>query len=148
GGASLSAQVTPPNEDQTYLLGYWYKTPAGFTPATGAGFTVTPSVDGTASTPLTSAFQDTGGAWAYATLAIPLTAGQSSLSLAISAANAASSAVLIDDVLVVPMVSKVVARAYDPSFRLVLSTLDSAGRTIRTIYDDFQRITASVGPRE
>jgi large repetitive protein len=146
--ASLTTGVTPPNEDQTYLLGYWYKTPAGYTSVDGAGFTVTVSVDGSVTATLTSQFQDSGGTWAYATLGIPLTAGQSSIALSIQAANASADTVLVDDVLVVPLVSKLVVRAYDPTYRLVLSAMDSTGRTLRTVYDDFQRQSATVGPQE
>ncbi|HEX5749729.1 MAG TPA: RHS repeat-associated core domain-containing protein [Archangium sp.] len=148
GGASLSARLTPPNVSQTYLLGFWYKTPAGFTPVTGAGFSVTVSVDGVAGTPLTAAFADTGGTWAYRTLGIPLTAGTSSIALSVQAANPSQSAVLLDDVFVAPLTGRLAARTYDPGSHLTTATLSASGRTLRMRYDAFNRTVATVGPVE
>ena len=148
GEGSLAFQVTPPNVATVYLLGFWYKTPAGFTPVAGAGFTATLNVDGVAGSPLGAPFADTGGIWTYCTLGIPVTAGNNSVTLDIAAANSSSDLLLIDDVFVIPLVSKLSVHTYDPSYQLLTATLDSAGTTTRRLYNGFQRLTATVGTDE
>ncbi|WP_321807418.1 RHS repeat-associated core domain-containing protein [Burkholderia sp. BCC1993] len=145
GEGTVSVQLSPANVDATYLLGFWYKTPAGFTPVAGAGFTATLSVDGTAGTPRFAPFADSGGTWVYCTLGIPVTAGQGSVTLAVAAANASSDVVLLDNVFVTPLVSKMTVRVYDPSYRLLTATLDAAGTTMQRRYNAFQRLTATIG---
>ncbi|HEX7907986.1 MAG TPA: hypothetical protein VF534_07830, partial [Paraburkholderia sp.] len=145
GEGSLSTQISPPNVDSTYLLGFWYKTPAGFVPAQGAGFTATLSVDGVSGAALAAAFADTGGAWAYRTLGIPVSAGKTGVTLAVAAANTSSATVLVDDVFVAPLLGKLAVRVYDPSYQLLTATVDAAGTTITRCYNAFQRLTATVG---
>ncbi|NTJ62043.1 hypothetical protein G6M50_12110 [Agrobacterium rhizogenes] len=148
GTAMLTTTLTPANISQNYLLGFWYKTPAGFSPGNDAGFSVVVMVDGLLTEVLGVSFDDTGGAWTYRTLGIPLIAGQRSIELIIQATNTAEDAVLIDDVLVTPLASKVSVRAYDTPTHQVTAMVDSAGHTLRCIYDSFQRLVAKVGPQE
>ncbi|MFM0289081.1 RHS repeat domain-containing protein [Paraburkholderia megapolitana] len=148
GEGSLSVGITPPNIDTTYLLGFWYKTPSGFTPTTGTGFGVTVTVDGVAGEPLGAAFADTSGIWTYQTLGIPIKAGQQSVALDVAAANNSSDAVLLDDIFVAPLLGKMSARIYDPSYRLLTATVDASGTTMRRLYNGFQRLTATTGADE
>lgn len=148
GEGSLSIGLVPPNIATTYLLGFWYKTPDGFTPTTGTGFSATVTVDGVAGAPLSAAFADTGGIWAYRTLGIPIEAGQDSVALTVAAANNGSVAVLLDDIFVAPLLGKMSARIYDPSYRLLTATVDASGTTIRRLYNGFQRLSATTGADE
>lgn len=148
GVASASVTITPPNANATYLLGFWYKTAAGFVAADGAGFSIAVSVDGVLATTLQSMFNNTSDEWVYQTLGVPLTAGTTSLSLEVSAGNSATSAVLIDDILITPLVSEVTVRVYDAGTHQVTARMDASGYTTRTSYDRFQRKIATVGPDE
>lgn len=148
GEGSLSVRITPPNTEQVYVLGFWYKTPTGFAATDGAGFSATVTVDGKAGSPISADFADTDGQWSYQTVGIPIAAAQQSVTLDIAAANASSSVVLLDDIFVSPLHSKAMARVYDPSYQLLTATLDLAGTTTRRNYDAFQRLAATVGPDE
>ncbi|HXH14372.1 MAG TPA: RHS repeat-associated core domain-containing protein, partial [Alphaproteobacteria bacterium] len=148
GTGSLAVSVTPANVSQIYVLGYWYKTPAGFQPEAGTGWTIVVSVDGVPTTPQIVRFEDTNARWAYKTVGIPLTAGQASLSITATATNTAATPVLLDSVFVTPLVSSLQAKTFDTGYNLVTSIMDTSGRTIRTLYDRFQRVVATVGPEE
>jgi RHS repeat-associated protein len=145
GIASLSAKLTPANVSQTYVLGYAYKTPAGFTSADGTGFSITVSVDGTVASTQTSSFEDTEGQWLFQTVGIPFQAGQQSVELSLQAGNTSLSPVLLDNVFAAPRVSTLSVQTFDTRYHLVTSTLDSGGRVMRASFDRFQRALASVG---
>lgn len=148
GSASVEITVTPANVAQTYVLGYWYKTPAGFAPTGYAGWTIVVSVDGYPLAPQWVGFGDTGGAWAYNTVGVPLTPGSRSLSLTATATNGSAATVLLDDVFAVPLGASLSAKTFDAGYNLVTSTMDAGGHTLRTQYDRFQRVVASIGPDE
>lgn len=145
---SLSVRITPPNTEQVYVLGFWYKTPSGFAATEGAGFSATVTVDGKAGSPISSDFVDTDGQWSYQTVGIPIAAAQQSAILDIAAANASNDVVLLDDMFISPLHSKAMARVYDPSYQLLTATIDLAGTTTRRNYDAFQRLAAAIGPDE
>ena len=143
-GAILSAGVQPATGVQTYLLGYWYKTAAGFPTRSGAGWTITISTNGRTIGSQSAPFADTGGLWAYATVGINLP-GEPGLIVEVSAANTSIMAVLVDDVFVAPLVSQVLIRTFDPGLHLLFSTMRANGLTQRTCYDAFLRTVASIG---
>ena len=135
--ARLAVTLSPmPNADR-YLVGFWYRTPAGFTPETGVGCT---AVAGGAA--LAAGFDDTGGEWAFKTLGVPID-GQS---IAVTLANPSSTDVWLDSVHVVPLASSLIARIYDPSTRSLTATMDAGGRTRWMQYDSFERPTLQLGP--
>lgn len=143
GGASLTLTATPALSGAgPYLLGYWVKTPAGWTPGAGAGWTVTVTADGKAQPAVTAPFPATGGVWSFATLPVPLPAAGSSLTVAAVAANAGAQAVQLDEVHLAPLGAALRLTSYDPDFRLTTAESDGAGRRTRTFYDRFQRPVA------
>ncbi len=144
GEASLTLTVTPAATDGgPYLLGYWVKTPAGYTPGNGTGWTVTVTAGGTAQPPVTTAFPATNGVWRFATLPvplpIPLPASIDPLTITAVAVNAGTQAVQLDEVHLAPLAAALRLTSYDPDFRLPIAESDGAGRRTRIFYDRFQR---------
>lgn len=141
GGASaqVSTSVGVNPAAQNYVVGFWYKTAAGFTPANGAGCTVA-----YAGTTYAAAFANTNGEWALATIGVPVASGGATLQLTI--ANSAAQDVLLDAVYAAPLPGSMIARAYDPVTQNYTSTMDSGGRTRWAYYDSFQRPSIQVGP--
>jgi RHS repeat-associated protein len=148
GAGSLSVTVTPANASRTYVLGYWYKTPAGFAAAAGTGWTVQVSVDGALVSTRSASFGDTGGRWRYATIGIPITAGEASIAITAKATNASGAVVKLDGVFLAPLDGGLTAQTFDPGYHHVTASMDASGRTQRSMYDRFQRVVASVGPEE
>jgi large repetitive protein len=144
-GGTLSAQIQPGAGVPVYLLGYWYKTPAGFPARSGSGWTITVTTNGQTTGLQSAAFTDTGGRWAYATMGINLPASGPGVILQISAANTSAMAVLLDDVFITPLLSDVLIRVFDPGLHLLSSTMRASGLTRRTCYDAFFRPIAIIG---
>ncbi|MEA2564064.1 MAG: large repetitive protein [Acidobacteriota bacterium] len=142
GGAAASAAVTvtPRNVDSPYLVGCWYKTPAGFSGGDNAGWTVTV----TGQSPIFVPFDDTGDEWAYRTIPVPLPPG-GGLSVALSAANGSGQDVRLDSLFVGPLVNGLTARTFDTATQQPTATMDAGGRTSRTYFDRAGRPTVSVG---
>ena len=123
---------------QPYVIGYWYKTPPGFTPNTGSGCSYT-----TQGPAVSTLFGATDGAWAMQTIGVA-TSGAGTL--AVTLANAGASDVLVDSVFVAPLVGGVMASTFDGVTQLVTGVTDTGGRTRWMSYDSFQRPTLHVGP--
>lgn len=140
GGAAaqLSVKVVPGNT--TYVVGFWYKTAAGYTPAAGAGSTI---VTGGASN--TSAFEPTNGQWVLKTIGVPI-GGGGSPSIEVTLANPTATDVLLDSVYIVPLAGGMIARTFDEESQVMTSSADAGGRTRWSLYDSFLRPTLQVGP--
>jgi large repetitive protein len=149
-GASLTITRMPGDVDEPeiYLLGYWYKTPAGFRPVAGAGWTIAVTSGGQSAGSQQIVFEDTGGVWAYRTVGVRLPAGGRAMVLTATAANTAADTILLDDVVVMPLAGSLLAKTFDTGYNLTNSTMDAGGRTLRTQYDAFKRVVASIGPDE
>ncbi|HEY7770714.1 RHS repeat-associated core domain-containing protein, partial [Longimicrobium sp.] len=147
-GGSLSVALAPGAGAATCVVGYWYKTPAGFQPPPDTGWSVAVSVDGTPAAPVTRPFGDTGGEWVYATIGVPLPPGAGTVHVAATASvgQGASGSVLLDAVFAAPLDAQLAARTFDTGYHLVTSTMDASGLVSRTFYDRFQSSVAQVGP--
>ncbi|MFL6292600.1 MAG: RHS repeat-associated core domain-containing protein [Thermoanaerobaculia bacterium] len=146
GGVSAAAAVTvtPRNADCSYLVGCWYKTPAGFAAGSSSGWTATVTADGVQQSPVFVAFEDTGDEWAYRTFPVPLPDADS-LSVALSVANGTSQDVHLNSLFVGPLVNGLTARTFDTATQLPMSTMDASGRTSRIYFDRAGRPTVMVG---
>ncbi|MDT7950753.1 MAG: RHS repeat-associated core domain-containing protein [Acetobacteraceae bacterium] len=147
-GGTLSARVTPANVTQTYLLGYWLKTPAGFAPNEASGWSIGIEVDGGAAATSFVPFASTSGEWRFVTVPVPLTAGTSSLALQLTAANAGAVGVLLDDVFVAPLLGGTVMQVFDSLLEVSICTMRADGQTLRRFHDRFGRVVANAGPQE
>ena len=137
-GATLSTSVTPQGMHKTFLLGFWYKTQAGFAPS-DSGWTITGCKD-----QKSVLFDDTNGQWRYKTAALLLEEGAEKLT--ITATNKSSSDVLLDNILLIPLGSDLAVSVWNPQKRLLTASMDHAGRTTLTRYGFFDQTIASVGP--
>ncbi|MGH3873103.1 MAG: RHS repeat-associated core domain-containing protein [Pseudonocardiaceae bacterium] len=147
-GASVRVTVTPPDSTGRYLVGCWYKTPTDFQPTPGSGWTVTVARGGVDETPIFVGFPKTAGVWSYQTIPIDLTGhgrGGGTLTVTLATANASTQAVLVNQLVVMPLVASLIARTFDGRSQLVTSTTDAGGRTSRTCYDRLGQPTVSVG---
>ena len=142
GGASISVSVAP-TAAATYVVGYRYRTPAGFT-AQGGGVQATVTVDGAGQPPVSSAFACTDDAWTYATLAVPIPAG-SARAMVVEVVNAGTADVHVDSILIAPLPSGANAQSFDPVSLQPLATMDGSGRTNLTAYDRSLQPTVTVG---
>ena len=151
GGASASLSVTvePESDETPYIAGGWYKTPAGFEPSSGAGWSIVVTVDGVAQPATETSFEDTSGEWSYVTLPVELDAGgdataASQIEIGVTVANDTGDDVHLDSLLVLPLVNVLTARTFDEATHQVTSTMDAGGRTSFTYYDRAWQATVSV----
>jgi large repetitive protein len=140
GGAAaqVSVSITKPSPSQVYVIGIWYKTAAGFTPAAGARCMI--ASDGNSNS---AQFQQTNGKWTL--LTVPVTAsGSNPVKAALT--NSTPADIVLDSVYVVPLVGGMIARTFDVESQLITSAADAAGRTRWSFYDSFFRPSLQVGP--
>lgn len=142
-GASVGVSVIPIAHEPVYVVGCWYKAPAGFRGDGGSGWTVRVS----SADPIFTPFEDTGGRWSYRTIPVTLPTGSdgSGRTLTLTVTNTADGDVRLNTLMVVPLVNGLTARVYEPSANLVTATMDAGGRTSFTRYDSLGQPTATVG---
>ncbi|HKY03237.1 MAG TPA: RHS repeat-associated core domain-containing protein, partial [Blastocatellia bacterium] len=138
--AEARLSVTVSAAYPTYVVGFWYKTAAGYTPASGAGATI--AAGGRSNT---SEFKPTDGEWVLKTIGVPI-AGGGSPSIEVTLANTTAADVLLDCVYVVPLAGGMIAKTFDEEGQMVTSSTDAGGRTRWSLYDRFSRPTLQVGP--
>ncbi|MCW2933119.1 MAG: Rhs family protein [Actinomycetia bacterium] len=136
-GAAATRAALAPRAGETYVFSAWCKTDPGFTQGT-SGWTLTITADGSP-TNQTLPFPDTGGAWSMQSAAIAVPASENGVTLTIAVTNTTTTSVHVDDVTLVPLTSRFIARSYDAVSRLPLDRIDRAGHTWRTIRDTFLR---------
>jgi RHS repeat-associated protein len=143
GGGSLSVAVTPGTGGQRYVLGFAVKTPVGFEPAAGSGWSIEVTA-GASRTRQSAPFPATGGVWSFGTVGIAVPDGAGPFVVTVTASNAASQAVLLDAVSIAPLGSALKVQTFAPDSFVVTSSRDAGGRTSRTVYDEFHRSIASL----
>ncbi len=146
--AALSVTVQPSNRSQTYLLGFWSKTSAGFVTDGRSGWTVLVSTGGVTGEPTGLPFADTGGTWRYRTLGIPIKPGSHGQVISATATNTGTGTVLLDGIVLMPLDATLTAMRRDDRFGLVTAKMDAAGRICRRLYDADQRPTIEIGPAD
>ena len=149
GSGTLSITLTPARQRQRYILGWWYKTGSGFAGESRSGWIIKIARPGASDgRKIVAPFQDTGGKWSYACQVIDLDDDQASLTVQVTASNFAAMPVLLDDVSISPFPASVVAGSYDTDSTLLLSETHLGGKTLRYLFDRFQRKMGGVGQGE
>ncbi len=138
-GGSLSRTIAVTDDDQTYLLSFWYKTADGFA---DHGLQVSNS-ENYASHPAAAQFSATGGQWCCQTVALEIPA-HAAEELTITWQNHGGAELLMDDVVIMPLQSELGSHVYDPVFMYVAATNVSPGRTSRLLRNRFHQLTANV----
>jgi RHS repeat-associated protein len=130
-----------PKRKQVYVLGYWYRTPAGY--AGSGGWKA--EVEG--AQPIEKAFVDTAGVWTFDYLAVDTSkATDTEVSVKLTATNTAKTAVVIDNLRWLPDVSGFSAFTYDEGRALTTCQMTQGTGLERVFYDGFGRSVGSVGP--
>lgn len=151
-GGSLSKSFQPFSKN-IYIIGYWYKTAAGYEPSNGSGWSITVSVPGSqpaVNSPIQKSFADTGGKWIFDYVLVDLSAFQphDKVTVAVQASNNSSNRVWIDNVRWVQQLHTFSAYAYDTVNSRITSQLGNGSLLERVYYDQFSRRIGTVGPEE
>lgn len=139
----LSTTVRP-RRAETYLVGCWYKTPAGVTPATGTEVKVTATA-GKKHDTQTTAFPASDGAWRYLSVPVDLTklTGEEAIELDVRFANAGPQDLWLDAVRIAPLVSQFKAVTLDHLSRVPTAVTELDGSVHRIGLDRDFRPTLS-----
>ncbi len=155
----------PDDQYGTYVLSCWVKTEAGYNSSTNSSFklhtkrdsgnnSLYPSI---AAAWISIPIDDTDGKWEYLEVALDLgrvrelgdIPASELLRLRTFTANQdPDHYFLVDDITFRPLDSGFSATIIDPETRRVTARLGNNGETMRTVYDDFHRPLASIGPDE
>ncbi len=155
----------PDDQYGTYVLSCWVKTEAGYNSSTNSSFklhtkrdsgnnSLYPSI---AAAWISIPIDDTDGKWEYLEVALDLgrvrelgdIPASELLRLRTFTANQdPDHYFLVDDITFRPLDSGFSATIIDPETRRVTARLGNNGETMRTVYDDFNRPLASIGPDE
>ncbi|VTN09465.1 Uncharacterised protein [Raoultella terrigena] len=141
-GGSLRGVLCPQRQDRTYVLGFWYCTADGFSPAAQAGWqAVLRASGGETVASFSFDFAATQGEWRYGYLRLDLAAYAQSgvLQVVLEAINATAQAVLLDNVRFVPAQSRFAATAYSVKYRLRANQLGAGTMMRRYYYDRYNR---------
>jgi RHS repeat-associated protein len=141
-GGSLRGVLSPQRQDRTYVLGFWYCTADGFSPAAQAGWqAVLRASGGETVASFSFDFAATQGEWRYGYLRLDLAAYAQSgvLQVVLEAINATAQAVLLDNVRFVPAQSRFAATAYSVKYRLRANQLGAGTMMRRYYYDRYNR---------
>lgn len=146
---TLTASFTPAIQGQSYWFGFYYRTGTGFTPASGSGWTISFRQAGQpVGTPLQLPFAATDGDWLYLGQPIVLpTAGGGPVTIELAAANAAATAVYLDDLAFAPFLGQISAQVYDPLYRVPVAMIGPVNQSSALVYDPLRRQIASVDGR-
>lgn len=128
----LSTAIKP-RRAETYVVGCWYKTPAGSQPATGTDIVVTVRTNGSSNTHRTQ-FAATDGAWQYLSVPVPLDeypTDSASIQLDVQFANAGPQDLWLDGVRIVPLVCQFQAVTLDRLSRVPTAITDQTGSVHR-----------------
>ncbi|MBL4660987.1 MAG: hypothetical protein JKY19_11580, partial [Alcanivoracaceae bacterium] len=134
----LTRSVAVTQGDQTYLVGFWYKTDADFMDD-ALVVSVSPSLG---TTPAVPTFSNTAGDWVFQAIGITITSAP--VAITVSWQNTASSDVRLDDVVIMPLTSDLGTHVYDPHFMYVTATNESPGRTSRMLRNRFHQLNSNI----
>lgn len=148
GGASLTTSVQPDPGGGRYQVCYALRTPAGFQPERGTGWTMSFSGDDTREPVFEPLPASSDGKWQYFSFAIALPLSAELGELTLTLVNTNQEAVLVDVVSLVPGLSSSSCYSYDPLMKHLTSSMAQGGVFSRGVVDDFGQAFLSLDPRE
>ena len=144
------ALLTTTDTDQIYIISAWIKTEAGFETDGGkveANLQFYES-DEPAGNPILVAIDGTDNEWKY--WHYPINHSQiKGTKLALEISNQkASKSLLLDDICFAPLVGNFQGNVYDTKYKILTAKLGNHADTLRYVYDNYQRMIATIGPDE
>ncbi|MDJ0534482.1 MAG: polymorphic toxin-type HINT domain-containing protein [Xenococcaceae cyanobacterium MO_207.B15] len=142
--------LTITNTQQIYIVSAWIKTETGFDTDGGKAEVKLQFNNGNnpVGNPIVVPIESTENKWKYWHHAIdPNQIQGTQLGLEISNQKTSKS-FLIDDICFVPLMGGFQGNVYDSKYKILTAKLGNHADTLRYVYDDYQRMIATIGPDE
>ncbi|NEN95448.1 MAG: hypothetical protein F6K50_07890 [Moorea sp. SIO3I7] len=144
------AYLTLNNTAQTYIISAWIKTETAFETDGGKAQVKLQFYNGDnpVGQPITVPIESTDSVWQYWHHVIDTNKIQGTqLGLEISNQKTSKS-FLIDDICFVPLMGGFQGNVYDTKYKIMTAKLGNHADTLRYVYDNYQRMIATIGPDE